>query len=162
MHLVKQPLTGLSPTVSDNCGGTLTLTSTKNPGTLFNLGTTPVTYTATDAAGNTSTCSFNVIVQDNTGPVIAGCPANITVNADASCQATVSWTAPTVSDNCGGTVTLTSTKNPRNRFRCGDNGRHLHSDGCRWKYINLFVQRSCSRRYESSDFRMPFEHYGKC
>jgi len=107
------------PTVSDNCGGTLSLTGTKNPGTLFNLGTTPVTYTATDAAGNTSTCSFNVIVQDNTGPIIAGCPANITVNADASCQATVNWTAPTVSDNCAGALTLTSTKNPGTVFGVG-------------------------------------------
>ena len=78
-----------APTVSDNCGGALTLIPTKNPGTVFNLGTTLVTYTATDAAGNTSTCSFNVIVQDNTNPVIAGCPSNITVSANASCQATV-------------------------------------------------------------------------
>ncbi len=108
-----------APTVSDNCAGTLTLTTTKNPGTVFNLGTTVVTYTATDAAGNTSTCSFNVTVQDNTNPVIAGCPSNITVNANASCQATVNWTIPTVSDNCGGTLTLTSTKNPGTLFNLG-------------------------------------------
>ena len=107
------------PTVTDNCGGTLTLTATKNPGTIFNLGTTIVTYTAADAAGNTSTCSFNVIVQDNTNPVIAGCPSNITVSANAACQATVNWTAPTVSDNCGGTLTLTSTKNPGTVFNLG-------------------------------------------
>ena len=90
-----------APTASDNCG-TVTLTTTKNPGTVFSLGTTTVIYTATDAAGRTSTCSFNVVVQDNTNPVISGCPSNIVVNANASCQATVNWTAPTVSDNCGG------------------------------------------------------------
>jgi HYR domain len=108
-----------APTVSDNCGGTLTLTTTKNPATIFNVGTTVVTYTATDAAGNTSTCSFNVTVQDNTNPVIAGCPSNITVSANASCEATVNWTAPTVSDNCAGTLTLTTTKNPGTIFNLG-------------------------------------------
>ena len=36
-----------------------------------------------------------------------------------SCQATVSWTAPTVSDNCGGTLTLTTTKNPGTIFNLG-------------------------------------------
>ena len=106
------------PTVSDNCAGA-SLTSTKNPGSAFNLGTTLVTYTATDAAGNTSTCSFNVTVQDNTSPTITGCPSNITVSANASCQATVNWTAPTASDNCGGSVTLTTTKSPGTIFSLG-------------------------------------------
>ena len=115
MHLARLPSTGQHPRCLTIVG--LTLTTTKNPGTIFNLGTTLVTYTATDAAGNTSTCSFNVIVQDNTNPVIAGCPSNITVNANASCQATVNWTAPTVSDNCG--ASLTSTKNPGTIFNVG-------------------------------------------
>jgi gliding motility-associated-like protein len=107
------------PTASDNCPGVVTLTTTKNPGTIFGLGTTPVTYTATDAAGRTSTCSFNVTVQDVTNPVITGCPSNIVVNANASCQATVNWTAPTASDNCPGIVTLTPTKNPGTIFNLG-------------------------------------------
>ena len=45
------------PTATDNCSpilGTTTLTSTHLPGQQFFVGTTPVTYTATDAAGNTS------------------------------------------------------------------------------------------------------------
>ncbi len=108
-----------APSASDNCAGGPTLTSTKSPGAVFNLGTTVVTYTATDAAGNSSTCSFNVIVQDNTSPVITGCPSNITVSANASCQATVNWTAPTVSDNCAGALTLTTTKNPGTIFSLG-------------------------------------------
>ncbi len=87
------------PTAVDNCG-TVTLTGTHNSGDIFLLGTTPVTYTATDDYGNTSTCSFDVVVNDNTNPVIAGCPPNITVSADASCKAIVNWTAPTASDNC--------------------------------------------------------------
>ena len=49
-----------APTASDNCS--VNLTSDHNSGDSFPVGTTAVTYTATDVAGNTSTCSFNVIV----------------------------------------------------------------------------------------------------
>ena len=50
-----------APTATDN-SGTQTLTSTHNPGDSFPIGTTTVTYTATDAAGNSANCSFDVIV----------------------------------------------------------------------------------------------------
>ena len=50
-----------APTATDN-SGTHTLTSTHNPGDSFPIGTTPVTYTSTDAAGNTDICTFDVIV----------------------------------------------------------------------------------------------------
>ncbi|MCQ6281037.1 HYR domain-containing protein [Bacillus sp. EB600] len=49
------------PTVSDNCPG-VTAVCTPASGSFFPPGTTTVTCTATDAAGNTSTCSFNVTV----------------------------------------------------------------------------------------------------
>jgi hypothetical protein len=38
------------------------ITSTHNPGDIFPVGTTTVTYTATDASGLTDECSFDVIV----------------------------------------------------------------------------------------------------
>ena len=106
-----------APAFTDNCAGG-TLTSTKAPGSTFSKGITTVIYTATDAAGNTATCSFNVDVVDNAAPVITGCPANITVNANASCQAVVSWTAPAFTDNCAG-GTLTTTKAPGSTFSKG-------------------------------------------
>ena len=106
-----------APTFTDNCSGG-TMTSTRAPGTTFNLGTTAVTYTATDAAGNTSTCTFNVIVQDAIKPVISGCPSDITVSAGASCQTVVNWTAPTFTDNCSG-GTMTSTRAPGSTFNVG-------------------------------------------
>ncbi|MFN8165960.1 MAG: HYR domain-containing protein [Bacteroidia bacterium] len=37
-------------------------------GSFFTVGTTTVTSTATDAAGNTSTCSFDVTVTDGENP----------------------------------------------------------------------------------------------
>lgn len=52
------------PTVSDNCS-VANLSSTHNSGSSFPFGTTVVTYTATDSTGNTSTCSFNVIVTND-------------------------------------------------------------------------------------------------
>ncbi len=49
------------PNASDNCPG-VTLTSTHNPGDSFPIGTTLVTYTAMDTAGNSTSCSFSVVV----------------------------------------------------------------------------------------------------
>lgn len=105
------------PTYSDNCSGTV-LSSTKETGSTFNEGTTVVTYTATDLAGNTSTCYFNVNVVDNSTPIISGCPANKTVSANSSCQAVVTWTAPTVSDNCS-VATLVVDRPPGSVFELG-------------------------------------------
>ena len=50
------------PTASDNSGDAVTLTSDHSPGDTFPIGTTTVTYTATDAYGNTATATFNVVV----------------------------------------------------------------------------------------------------
>ena len=59
----------------------------------------------TDAAGNSTTCSFNVIVNDTEFPVIS-CPANInTINDLNFCSAVVNYTAPIGTDNCSGQVT---------------------------------------------------------
>ncbi|MBN8575824.1 MAG: HYR domain-containing protein [Cytophagales bacterium] len=88
-----------APTALDNCA-VQSFTSTHASGSEFNLGTTTVTYTALDAAGNSSTCTFTVTVTDTTPPVISGCPANINISAAANCKAFASWTAPTASDNC--------------------------------------------------------------
>lgn len=109
--------TWTAPTASDNCT-TVSITSNHNSGETFALGTTPVTYTATDGKGNVSTCTFNVIVDDVMNPVIAGCPSSIVVTANStSCNATVSWIAPTASDNCS--VTFTSNHNSGDVFNIG-------------------------------------------
>jgi hypothetical protein len=103
-----------NPTVSDNCSitkltwaltGATTASSAATGintiGTrLFNLGTTTVTYIAFDAANNTATCSYTVIVSDNINPTIT-CPTNMTANVGAgTCTANVSTSAPTRADNC--------------------------------------------------------------
>jgi hypothetical protein len=49
------------PVATDNCPG-VTVTSTPPSGSTFNIGTTTVTCTATDHAGNTTSCTFTVTV----------------------------------------------------------------------------------------------------
>uniref|UniRef100_UPI0025CCEA14 HYR domain-containing protein n=1 Tax=Sphingomonas sp. TaxID=28214 RepID=UPI0025CCEA14 len=108
------------PTASDNCPG-VTLTGSHVPGSIFPVGTTVVTYTATDAVGLVTTCSFNVVVTDNEKPVVSNCPANITVNTGAgnsTCRQTATWNAPTATDNCGN-VTVSSTHQPGAIFAIG-------------------------------------------
>src|SRR5207253_443120 len=51
-------------------------------------------------------------------PIISNCPADITVSANASCQANVSWTTPTATDNCS-LASLTSSHNPGSTFSTG-------------------------------------------
>ncbi len=71
-----------------------------NTGT-FPIGTTTVSYTATDAAGNTATCTFTVTVLPP-DPVImcnGSGDASATYDADANCEATHTWPSPTV-DAC--------------------------------------------------------------
>ncbi len=105
-----QVATWIPPVATDACTpccqpGTPQQTITGNfaPGATFPVGVTTVTYTATDLSGNTSTCVFTVTVIDNTAPVVAGCPANVSVNTGAgrtTCDQTATWTEPTATDNC--------------------------------------------------------------
>jgi hypothetical protein len=95
---------------SDNCPGVGVVCSPAS-GSTFNVGTTPVNCTATDASGRTANCTFNVTVSDDDAPVIA-CPANITTSADAGqCSASVSFTA-TGDDNCDASVTVNCSPAP--------------------------------------------------
>jgi hypothetical protein len=78
---------------------------------VLQLGVNTIVYTIKDAAGNTSTCSYDVTVADDDLPTIS-CPYSPTfvlnVNSDAGvdnvpgdCGATVVWNQPTPDDNCG-------------------------------------------------------------
>ena len=109
-------------TATDNCS-TANVVGSHTSGTKFNVGTTVVTFTATDAAGNTATCTFSVIVRaavDTEAPVLANCPTSIqkdVVNSTSTCWA-ITWTAPTATDNCS-TPTVTSNYNSGYCFPAG-------------------------------------------
>ncbi len=93
-----------APTATDNCDGTITGTTT----TTFPVttpGTTIVTWAYTDADGNSSTQTQNVIVDDVTAPV-ADVASLVDLTAECSVAAP---TAPTATDNCDGAITGTTT-----------------------------------------------------
>ena len=106
--------TGWDASATDNCSissivyslsGATTGSGTSLDGVVFNLGTTTVTWTVTDGSGNISTCSFDVIVEDNQMPEISSCGPNAdqTVDADNGlCTYTHSGSAwdATATDNC--------------------------------------------------------------
>jgi hypothetical protein len=75
----------LDVTVIDLCDPNPEVTSNKLA--IYPPGTTTVTFTATDASGNSASCSVDVTVGDTTSPVIT-CPMDVTVE-----QATMEGTA---------------------------------------------------------------------
>ena len=109
--------TWLAPSVLDNCDQSVTLMPSQASGTFFDVPNSPhtVIYTATDDLGNTATCSFTVTVADTTKPVLTNCPTLplLVVLPVDSCTVTLSWTPPTVADNCGAdSVTVTFNLSP--------------------------------------------------
>ena len=86
---------------TDNCDDTPTVTQEPAPGTIIS-GITTVVLTATDEAGNSPSCSFQVSVADNEPPTIA-CPEPITIDNDPyMCSATIAdLGTPVADDNCG-------------------------------------------------------------
>src|SRR6185295_10220133 len=78
-------------------------------GAIFPKGTTTVTCSVSDAAGNSASCSFTVTVNDTQPPTIV-CPANITAvppTLGAACV-NVNFAPPVVADNCPGATVACS------------------------------------------------------
>ncbi|MDB2675657.1 HYR domain-containing protein [Flavobacteriales bacterium] len=87
-----------TPTTDDNCS--VDATSNDAP-VVFPLGSTTVTWTVTDASGNSATATQVVTVIDDINPSITA-PDDVVVSVDAaSCEATaVALGTPTTDDNC--------------------------------------------------------------
>uniref|UniRef100_A0A0K6SBA2 HYR domain-containing protein n=1 Tax=Chromera velia CCMP2878 TaxID=1169474 RepID=A0A0K6SBA2_9ALVE len=99
-------------TASDNCDGDLSGALVFSPpGPSFPLGQTRITASVTDAAGGSSSCSFDVTVVDVTSPVLS-CPADATLEAGPGCAATHAWTAATVVDACGSASVIQTSGRP--------------------------------------------------
>jgi hypothetical protein len=63
-----------------------------------------IIYTATDAAGNSSTANRVINVSDDDAPVFAGVPGDMTIEATNASGAVVTYTSPTANDNVDGDV----------------------------------------------------------
>ncbi|MEO1515349.1 MAG: HYR domain-containing protein [Bacteroidota bacterium] len=97
-------------TVSGGCGST-TVTQAPAAGTTFTTSSV-VTLTVTDANGTSASCSFNVLVEDNTPPSIT-CPADQTIALDANCQVSLpDYTNAATSDNCDSTPAVSQRPAP--------------------------------------------------
>lgn len=99
-------------TGSDNCSSILNYMQSPAPGTTITT-STAVTMTVTDGSGNSSTCSFNSIPDDQTAPTIT-CPATTTVNTDSGCSYILAdfTGSATAADNCTAAGSLVYTQNP--------------------------------------------------
>jgi len=94
-------VTPVAPTATDNMAGTVTGTTT-TPFPITAQGTTVITWSYDDGAGNISTQDQNVIIDDVTDPVTPVLP-------DLTDECSVTAVAPTTTDACAGTVTGTTT-----------------------------------------------------
>jgi gliding motility-associated-like protein len=92
-----------APSATDNCDGAITAT-TFDPTSYSSQGSYTITWTYTDAAGNTTVQTQSVEVDDITTPVpdVVNLP---TINEECS----ASLSAPTATDNCVGAITATTT-----------------------------------------------------
>ena len=92
-----------TPTATDNCMPAPALVRVSGPlsGSAFPAGVTTCVWRAIDGANRSSTCSFTVTVTDTQLPGIT-CPPNQSVTAaPGQCSATIYYSNPTATDNCG-------------------------------------------------------------
>ena len=89
-------------TANDNTGNVNVTRSGVPSGNIFPVGTTTITYTATDDAGNSAEATQIVTVIDNTQPMI-NAPAPTSASAGPNGQAAIPnvLAATTSTDNCG-------------------------------------------------------------
>ena len=93
-----------SSTATDVADGAIPVTFSPLSGSRFPIGTTEVTATATDAAGNLSSATFTVTVTASVMPVISSLP-DITLSATGPNGAAVTY-AGTAYDSVYGTIPL--------------------------------------------------------
>jgi len=102
---VTTPVTLGTATVTDNVD--TGLAATASPNGPFPVGTTTVTWTATDAAGNVGAATQLVTITDTTPPAIT-VPADVTATSPDNQPVSVSLGTATASDLVDGAITPTS------------------------------------------------------
>jgi gliding motility-associated-like protein len=104
-------------TGTDNCTpqGLLTYTQSPISGTSLAIGNHNISITATDQAGNSETCTYQITVVDQTIPTII-CPTVQYLNMDANCSGSLLdySSLVVISDNCSPSSALTISQSPAN------------------------------------------------
>lgn len=110
-----------SGTLGDNCSVGIGIVVSQSPvaGTILRGAFTqePITLTATDEAGNSSSCSFTQSLIDTTSPGVI-CPANDTISIDGNCPIPLPdyQGNATITDNCSATFTTSQSPMPTTVF----------------------------------------------
>ncbi len=82
-------------------------------GSSFPTGTTTLSFTAVDASGNDSTCTFNIIVEDDNPPSFTLCPSDTVLNSSNNlCSAVFNYPTPTAVDSCTPSPTVNWVSGP--------------------------------------------------
>jgi hypothetical protein len=103
-----------NPTASDLVDGSVNVNCSPASGSQFPIATTTVNCSATDAHGNTAHSTFNVTVEDTTGPVL-NLPDDITEEATGPNGNVVNYNA-TASDQVDGDVNVDCTPASGSQF----------------------------------------------
>ena len=104
-------------TATDNLDGTVTPSCSPTSGSVFALGETTVSCSATDNAGNKATGTFKVTVVDTTAPKLT-LPLDMTVQAPSPSGVVVTFSA-SASDFVDGSVPVTCTPASGSTFPVG-------------------------------------------
>jgi len=142
------------PTVADNCTGSVLThqitgattvaagTAGNVSGTTFNIGTSTVIYTITDASSNAVTCSFTVTIEDNENPVASCQVVTLSLDGTGTAVVTTAMLDDGSSDNCGiasmsisPTDTFTAVGTYATTLTVTDNSGNTHSSTC-----NVIIQ----------------------
>lgn len=111
-----------TPTATDNADFSVSVVCSPASGSVFPLGNTTVTCTATDNCTNKTTCTFVVRVTRDTTPPSITCPTNrVVVLCGTAASISVSFPPPMVSDNLDTNVTVTCVPASGSSFPPGTN-----------------------------------------
>lgn len=106
-------------TASDSDDPSPTVSCSHTSGQGFPLGTTTVSCTAKDAAGNTSApATFNITVVDTTPPVVTP-PANVSVDTEDPSGTVVNYRSASATDAVATSVTATCSPPSGSKFAVG-------------------------------------------
>ncbi len=98
--------------------GVTGLSYSSNSGTTFALGTTPVTFSATDLDSNTAGGAFSVTVRDTTAPLVAA-HADVFVEATSATGAIATYAPGSATDAVTANPVITYSKNSGTLFPLG-------------------------------------------
>ncbi|MEI6714933.1 MAG: HYR domain-containing protein [Verrucomicrobiota bacterium] len=107
-----------SATATDNVTAKPTITYSPANGSLLPIGTNPISLTATDAAGNSSTGTFAVTVLAPVAPVL-NLPPNVTIEATNPGGTLVNYNVATATDNLTANPTISYSKASGSAFLLG-------------------------------------------